>query len=113
MTPTLANVLMLTGLNISSSDTTFSYRAVKLSHRLDPKGVSGWKGYVAHHSKIGTITDSEHVAFLTMWLEKFVLCGKTIGPTSNFQPIAERLDVELTSHLENISLDRCIICSIR
>jgi hypothetical protein len=33
----------------------------------------------------------EHVAFLNMWLEKFVFCGKTFGPTANHQIVAERL----------------------
>jgi hypothetical protein len=35
----------------------------------------------------------EHVAFLNMWLEKFIFCGKSFGPTSNFQIIAERLAI--------------------
>jgi hypothetical protein len=33
----------------------------------------------------------EHVAFLNMWLEKFVFCGKTFGPTANYQIVVERL----------------------
>jgi hypothetical protein len=35
----------------------------------------------------------EHVAFLNMWLEKFIFCGKSFGPTSNFQIIDERLAI--------------------
>jgi hypothetical protein len=41
--------------------------------------------------KDDTISDREHVAFLNMWLEKFVFCAKSFGPTSNYQIIAERL----------------------
>jgi hypothetical protein len=26
-----------------------------------------------------------------MWLEKFVFCGKTFGPTTNYQIVAEQL----------------------
>jgi hypothetical protein len=86
---TLANVLLLTGLDISSSDTLFSYRGVKPSHHLKTKNVGGWAGYITKHMKDGTVSDREHVAFLNMWLEKFVFYGKSFGPTSNCQIIAE------------------------
>jgi hypothetical protein len=33
----------------------------------------------------------EHVAFLDMWLEKFVFYGNTFGPTTNYQTVAEQL----------------------
>jgi hypothetical protein len=36
---------------------------------------------------------SQYVAFLNMWLEKFIFCGKSFGPTSNYQIVAERLVV--------------------
>jgi hypothetical protein len=91
MAPTLADVLLLTGLDISSSDTLFIYRDVKPSHRLKTKNVGGWAGYISEHMKDGTVSDREHVAFLNMWLEKFVFCGKSFGPTSNCQIVAERL----------------------
>ncbi|RLN40972.1 hypothetical protein C2845_PM01G49580 [Panicum miliaceum] len=46
MTPTLADVLMLTGLDISSPDTPFDY-LIKPTHRLEKKGIGGWKGISA------------------------------------------------------------------
>jgi hypothetical protein len=91
MTLTLADVLLLTGLDIFSSDTLFSYHGVKPSHRLKTKNVGDWAEYITEHMKDGTVSDREHVAFLNMWLEKFVFCGKSFGPTSNCQIIAERL----------------------
>jgi hypothetical protein len=91
MAPTLADVLLLTGLNVSSSDTLFSYCDIKPSHRLKTKNVGGWARYISEHMKVGTVSDTEHVAFLNTWLEKFVFCGKSFGPTSNFQIVAERL----------------------
>lgn len=90
MTPTLVDVLMLTGLNISAPDSTFNLLS-KPSHQLENKNIGGWKGYIELHARIGTILDREHTAFLTMWLEKFVFCGKTIGPTSHFQSITKSL----------------------
>jgi hypothetical protein len=69
MSPTLVDVLLLTGLDISSSDTLFSCRDLKLSHCLKTKNVGGWFGYISDHMKEGTVTDRGHVAFLNMWLE--------------------------------------------
>jgi hypothetical protein len=90
MTPTLADVLMLTGLNISTIDSAFSFLA-KPSHRLETKNVGGWNDYVKRHAKTGPIGDREHTTFLNMWLEKFIFCGKTVGPTTNMQTMAESL----------------------
>jgi hypothetical protein len=94
MTPTLADVLLLTGLDISSSNTLFGYHGAKLSHHPKTKNVGGWAGYIAEHMKDGTISDREHVAFLNMWLEKFVFCGKSFGPTSNCQIVAKQLALD-------------------
>lgn len=102
MTPTLADVLMLTGLNIHSSDQTASL-LTKLVHRLQTKAISSWKGYIAEHSGTGSVGVREHVAFLNMWLERFIFCGKTCGPTSNMQVMAELLangnTISLNKHL--------------
>lgn len=71
MTPTLADVLMLTGLDITSTDNAFALPA-KASHRLETKNIGGCKGYISRHAKTGTIDAREHVAFLNMWLDKFI-----------------------------------------
>src|SRR5688572_8230087 len=70
MNPTLANVLMLTGLDISSPDSPFDF-LVKPTHRLETKGIGGWKGYIDKNMKTGPIGDREYTAFLMMWLEKY------------------------------------------
>ena len=89
--PTLADVIMITGLDVSSADspgTVFN----KPNHRLDIKKISGgWKGYISHHQKTGTVVEREHVAFLNMWLEKFIFCGKTVGPAVGAQSMAEAI----------------------
>jgi hypothetical protein len=94
MAPTLADVLVLTGLDISSLDTLFTLRNDKPSHHLKPKGIGGWSGYIAEHKKERTMGQREHVAFLNMWLEKFVFCGKTFGPAANYQIVVEQLDAD-------------------
>jgi hypothetical protein len=78
MAPTLAGVLLLTGLDVSSSYALLSHRNDKPSHQLNTKNVGGWSGYIAEYKKEGTMNDREHVAFLNMWLEKFVFCGKNM-----------------------------------
>jgi hypothetical protein len=87
ITPTLLDVLMLICLDISKSDKPFD-TIVKSSHRLPTKEVKGWKGYITEYARIGTINHREHIAFLNIWLEKFIFCGSTCGPTTNMQTMA-------------------------
>jgi hypothetical protein len=90
MTPTLADVYMLTGLDIDSPDNTFN--TSKPSFNLKAKESKGWGDYVACHMKKGTVQQREHVVFLNMWLDKFIFCGRTVGPTSNYQRMAKLID---------------------
>ena len=41
--------------------------------------------------KTGSVSVREHTAFLNMWLEKFIFCGKAVGPTNNNLGLAENL----------------------
>jgi len=53
--------------------------------------------------KTGPVSLREHTAFLNMWLEKLIFCGKTVGPTNNTLKMAETLangnPVPLGKHL--------------
>ena len=69
MTITRADVVMLTGLNVSESISPFRVFE-QTSHKLHPKECGGWTGYVSGHTKTRTIGEREHKAFLNMWLEK-------------------------------------------
>ena len=52
----------------------------------------GWASYILNHIGDGSIVDErEHVAFLNMWLEKFIFCGSSYGPTYNHKYLAEHL----------------------
>jgi hypothetical protein len=79
MTPTLPDVLMLTGLNILAPDYAYSL-ITKPSHRLETKNIGGWKGYIDCHARTWLIRDREHTAFLNMWLEKFIFSKKNCRP---------------------------------
>ena len=90
MTPTLLDVLMLTGLNISAPDRFFEFLD-KASFKMETKSISGWKRYINKNMKTGSVSDREHTAFLNMWLEKFIFYGKAVGPTNNNLKLAEAL----------------------
>ena len=93
MSPTLLDIMMLTGLNISASDKPF-YFSEKASFKIETRSIGGWKGYVARNMKTGSVSVREHTAFLNMWLEKFIFCGKAIGPTTN----TRKMDEDLAFH---------------
>jgi hypothetical protein len=63
MTSTLADVLLLTGLDISSSNTIFSCRDVKPSHCMKTKNEGGWSEYITELMKDGTVSDREQYLF--------------------------------------------------
>ena len=93
---------MLTGLNIHASDRPF-HLLEKASFKTETKSIGGRKGYIGKNMKIGSVSIREHTAFLNMWLEKFVLCSKVVGPTSNNLKLVETLangnSVPLGKHL--------------
>ena len=102
-TPTLMDVVMLTDLDVTTSLNPWSLR-VETTHRLPTKGAGGWQGYMASCSYTGTVQDREYVAFLNMWLERFFFCGRTVGPTTNFQAMAEHL-----AHGDHLPLGRYLL----
>jgi len=91
MSPTLADVHMLTGLNIAEHINPFSL-LVKPTARLDSTKTRGWSQYVINHKADGTsISDRDHTAFLNMWLDRYVFCGQAYSPTSNYLTLAEKI----------------------
>ena len=76
MTITLADVYMLTGLRISGSVHPYEYLSAgskKLAKIVD---CTGWAGYILNHVEDGsTVSKREYVAFLNMWLERFIFYG--------------------------------------
>ena len=90
MTPTLLDDMMLIGLNISAFDRSYDLLS-KTDFKVDTKNIGGWKGYIEKYSKSGAADLREYATFLNMWLEKYIFCGKTVGPTSNTLKMAETL----------------------
>nr|BAD45756.1 aminotransferase-like [Oryza sativa Japonica Group] len=69
MTPTLIDITMITGLDVTSSANPMS---MNTKNQFDFK--------------------TKNIAFLLMWLEKFLFCGSSCGPTTNWQFVAEALE---------------------
>ena len=76
MTLNLADVFMMTGLNVTKPVYPFKYKG-NSSQKAVKSGV-GWAKYIQTYvASSGTITDKEYKAFMNMWLCRFIFCGKS------------------------------------
>jgi hypothetical protein len=92
MTPTLLDVVMITGLDISSSCPS-AYRLSEVPFKLSSKiECTNWGAYLNQHLKNkGPVIEREHTAFLNLRLEHFLFCGPSLAPTKNYLPLAYEL----------------------
>ena len=89
---TLLDVDQLTGLDITSSVNPCGMKIVPTHRFGTAKGLGGWRKYMVEFNKEeGPVNNREHAAFLNMWLDRFLFCDPTMGPTDNFQYLAEGL----------------------
>jgi hypothetical protein len=89
MSPTLADVYMMTGLDITGSVYPYKYKG-STRQRGVKTGV-GYKVYLENHMSNGPLSEVEYRAFLNMWLCIFVFCGQANEPTLNHIAMAEDL----------------------
>jgi len=82
---------MLTGLDISTADSSDLFDN-KPSSKVETRAIGGWSGYIQKYQKTRPVGEREQAIFLNMWLDKFVFCGRSAGPTSVYLSAAERLD---------------------
>jgi hypothetical protein len=87
MSPTLADVYMITGLRVTRIVYPYKYR--DSSKQTGVKTGVGYKRYIQNHMFDGPLTDVEYRAFLNMWLCRFIFCGKANEPTLNHIVMAE------------------------
>jgi hypothetical protein len=73
-TPTLADVYMLTGLDISTADEGSIYGR-KPEYRVNTRNIGSWTGYIQEYQRTGIVNLREYATFLNMWLEKFIFRG--------------------------------------
>jgi hypothetical protein len=88
--PTLADVVMLTGLDITHADDggVFNHKS---EYKVETRNIGGWSGYVQKYRQTRSVSQRKHAIFLNMWLDKFILCGRSVEPTSVYLSAAERL----------------------
>jgi hypothetical protein len=92
MTPTLLDVMMIIGLNISSPCPS-AFRLPEVPFKLSSKTeCTNWGAYLNQHIKTkGPVTEKEHTAFLNLWLEHFLFYGPSLAPTKNYLSLAYEL----------------------
>jgi hypothetical protein len=89
MSPTLANVYMITSLRVTITVYPYKYKG---SYRQTGVKIGvGYKTDIQNYTSDGPLTDVEYKAFLNMWLCRFIFCGKANEPTLNHIVMAEDL----------------------
>ena len=110
MTITLADIYMLTGLRITGSMQPYNFLSAGSKKLVEISDCTGWASYILNHIGVGSIIDErEHIAFLNMWLEKFIFCGSSCGPTYNHKYMVERLAAGNETPSKNICCGLFII----
>jgi hypothetical protein len=89
MSPTLADVYMMTDLKVTGSVYPYNYKGP--SRQTGVKTGVGYKKYIQKYMSDAPLTDVEYRAFLNMWLCRFIFCGKANEPTLNHIAMAEEL----------------------
>ena len=110
ITITLTDIYILTGLRITGSMQPYNFSSVGSKKLAKISDCTGWASYILNHIGDGsTVDDRERVAFLNMWLEKFIFCGASCGPTYNHKTWQSVQQPVMESPLENIYWDLLII----
>jgi len=104
MTITLDDVYMLTGLRTTGSMQPYEYLNAGSKRLAKIADYTGWASYILNHVEDGSsVSEREYVAFLNMWLEKFIFCGSSCGLTYNYKLMVEHLalgkDIPLGKYL--------------
>jgi hypothetical protein len=86
--PTLADVVMLIGLDVTTADDGGIFNC-KTEYKVETCNIGGWSGYVQKYQQTGLVGQREHAIFLNMWLDKIIFCGRSVGPTSIYLSAAE------------------------
>jgi hypothetical protein len=89
MSPTLADVYMMTGLEITGPVYPHKYKGS--SRQTGVRTGVEYKKYIQNYMSDGPLSEVEYRAFLNMWLCRFIFCGKANEPTLNHIVMAEDL----------------------
>jgi hypothetical protein len=89
MSPTLADVYMITGLRVTGAAYPHNYKVS--SRKTGVKIGVGYKRYIQNYMSDGPLSDVKYRAFLNMWLCRFIFCGKANESTLNHIVMAKDL----------------------
>ena len=88
--PTLADVVMLTCLDVAIADDGQLFGR-KAEFKVETRNIGIWSGYIQKYQKMGSVGQRAHATFLNVWLDKFIFCGRSVGPTFVYLSAVERL----------------------
>ena len=75
MTITLTDVYMLTGHRITGSMQPYDFLSARSKKLAKISDCTGWASYILNHIGDGSnVAEREQIAFLNMWLERFIFC---------------------------------------
>ena len=110
MTINLADVYMLISLRIIGSMQPYDFLSAGSKKLAKISDYTGWASYILNHIEDGSIvSEREYVAFLNMWLERFIFCGSSCGSSYNHKLMAEHLAVGTGIPLGKYLLELLII----
>ena len=90
MTITLADVYMLTDLRIIGLMQPYDFLSVGSKKLAKISDCTGSASYILNHiGDESTVSERKYVVFLNIWLERFIFCGSSCGPTYNHKLMAE------------------------
>lgn len=109
ITPTLLDIAAITSLKPTGE--VFDCEAVApISLRFDvgDSRKPTYNNFIDHHAtSSGPVTTEEHVAFLTLWLSRFVFCSRSMQIAKHFSLLATQLHQE-----RDIALGQLILASL-
>nr|BAD33865.1 hypothetical protein [Oryza sativa Japonica Group] len=85
MTPTLIDIIMITGLDVTSSANPMSLNT-KNQYDFKTKSIGGWSGYVAAYMGQGSVTPREHKPNFQDWSQLQMTMEKS-APTGDVCPM--------------------------
>ena len=110
--PTLADVLMLTGLDISTADNSHLFNT-KPSSKVETRAIGGWSGYIQKYRKTRSVGEREQAIFLKCgWISLYSVANRRDQPLSIYR---QRKDWPMVADflLADICSDLFITFSIR
>ena len=67
VSPTLADVLMLTGSDVSTADSSHLFDTMP-SAKVETRAIGGWSGYIQKYRRTGPVNIKEQTAFCWVFL---------------------------------------------